>query len=153
MIKIGTFLLGWIFMANCQCLSAQEIEQLPWQQRDRKEMKPLEYEYQREADVFWSKYIWRVIDVRQKMNKPFAYPQQPLIQIIHEAAKRGDITVYDPAVENADRFEKPMSATEVEKLGTKTDTTIQTDTYDPDKEVTVIINNPLTWDKITKYRV
>ena len=36
---------------------AQDIEQLPWQQQNRKDMKPLPYEYVREADVMWSKNI------------------------------------------------------------------------------------------------
>ena len=29
------------------------------------------YDHVREADVFWEKRIWRVIDVREKMNLPF----------------------------------------------------------------------------------
>ncbi len=57
------------------------------------EKKPIEYDYIREADVFWQKRIWRVIDVNQKMNLPFKYPQEPLIKIIHELAKSGELTV------------------------------------------------------------
>ncbi len=134
-------------------VSAQEIEQLPWAQRDRKDIKPLEYEPIREADVFWSKNIWRVIDTRQKMNLPFVYPQMPLGQIIHEAAKRGDITVYDPAVENADQFKKVMPRLDVEVMGTRTDTFLQPNIYNPDMEDTVVSTNPLTWDKIKKFRI
>ena len=35
------------------------------------EHKILPYEYIREADLFWEKKMWRVIDVREKMNKTF----------------------------------------------------------------------------------
>ncbi len=133
--------------------SGQDTEQLPWQQRDRKDMKPLAYEYVREADVMWSKNIWRIIDIRQKMNLPFGYPAQPLIQIIHEAAKRGDITVYDPAALNADQFVKVMDLRTVARLGSSRDTVIQLDPENPDREVAVEVNNTLGWDKITKYRV
>ena len=28
----------------------------------------------READIFWSRKIWRVIDLREKMNLPLYYP-------------------------------------------------------------------------------
>ena len=136
-----------------QNVNAQNVEQLPWQQRDRPNMQPLEFQYQREADVFWSKNTWRVIDVNEKMNKPFAYPPRPLIQIIHEAALNGSIKVYDPAVENADQFKKVMDTTEVAKIGAKQDTTLMPNAIDPDKLDTVIISENLRWEKVTKYRI
>lgn len=132
---------------------AQDIDQLPWQQQDRKDMKPLPHEYVREADVMWSKNIWRVIDTRQKMNLPFGYPQKPLIQIIHEAAKKGEITVYDPAVDYADQFKKVMAVADVAKIGSSSDTSIQVDPENPDREISVLVKNELTWDKIKKFRV
>ena len=116
-------------------------------------MLPLDYEYQREADVFWSKNIWRIIDTRQKMNKPFAYPPRPLIQIIQEAALSGRIKVYDPAVENADQFKRVMDTTEVARIGSKRDTVIQVNPVDPDKEDTVLVKNELQYYRITKYRI
>ena len=33
------------------------------------------YSYLREADVMWSKKIWRHIDLNEKMNAPFRYPK------------------------------------------------------------------------------
>ncbi|HLP49877.1 MAG TPA: gliding motility protein GldN, partial [Chitinophagales bacterium] len=131
----------------------QDIDQLPWQQQNRKDMKPLPYEYVREADAMWSKNIWRVIDTRQKMNLPFGYPQKPLIQIIHEAAKKGEITVYDPAVDYADQFKKVLALSDVAKIGSSSDTSIQVDPENPDREISVLVKNELTWDKIKKFRV
>ena len=132
---------------------AQQLEPLPWQQRDRQNMQPLEYQYQREADVFWSKNVWRIIDTRQKMNKPFAYPPKPLIQIIQEAAVKGEVRVYDPSVESADQFKKVMDTAEVARIGVKRDTVIQIDPLNPDKEITVVVNNELQYYRITKYRI
>src|ERR1043165_7712405 len=122
----------FLFQATGIKLRAQETESLPWQQRDRQEMKPIEYEYVREADVMWSKNIWRVIDTRQKMNLPFSYPERPLIQVIHEAAKKGDITVYDASVLNADRFVKVLPLAEVQKMGEKNDTMMIIDVENPE---------------------
>jgi gliding motility associated protien GldN len=133
-------------------LLAQEPEQLPWEQRDRPNMKPLDYEPIREADVFWSKHIWRVIDSRQKMNKCFAYPQRPLIQIIHDAAKRGELTVYDPAVPDAEQLKKPMDVSEVVKIGSSRDSVLQIDPLTGD-EVWVVYPNELSWERIKKFKV
>lgn len=128
------------------------VQRYPWQERDNRNKQPLEYQYQREADVAWSKSIWRVIDIRQKMNLPFGYPQRPLIQILHEAAKKGDITVYDPAVENADQFKQIMNVADVQKIGTREDTIY---TIDPIslEEVLTVVRTDLSWEKITKYRI
>ena len=38
------------------------------------EKRPVPYPYVREADVMWAKDIWRVIDLRQRMNFPLRYP-------------------------------------------------------------------------------
>jgi gliding motility associated protien GldN len=36
--------------------------------------KPIPYVPIREADVMWSKDVWRIIDLREKMNQPLYYP-------------------------------------------------------------------------------
>ncbi|HWB62953.1 MAG TPA: gliding motility protein GldN [Chitinophagales bacterium] len=131
---------------------AQEPLDGAWTKTTTKEKEVIPYDYVREADVFWAKRIWRIIDVREKMNLPFKYPQEPLIQIIHQAAKNGEITVYDPAVVDADQFKQVMSVDDVKKLGTRTDTVMQINPVTLEEEQ-VIQKTELTWDKIVKYRV
>src|SRR5262245_50133153 len=46
------------------------------------ERRVLSYQPVRESDIFWEKRIWRVIDVREKMNLPFAYPEEPFFKIL-----------------------------------------------------------------------
>jgi gliding motility associated protien GldN len=41
------------------------------------EVPPIPYPYLREADITWTKRIWRFIDLREKMNQPFYYPVKP----------------------------------------------------------------------------
>ena len=39
---------------------------------------PIPYPYVREADVMWSKIVWRMIDLREKQNLPLYYPTKPI---------------------------------------------------------------------------
>ena len=125
---------------------------LPWEKRDRLATKPLPYEYVREADVMWSKKIWRTIDLHQKMNLPFSYPQRPLAQILHSAAVHGYIRAYDPAVENADQFKLLMDTSRVARIGCSVDSqwSISPSTL---ADTLIVMRNDLSWDKITKYRI
>jgi gliding motility associated protien GldN len=125
---------------------------LPWQQRDRLDARPLPHQYQREADVMWSKKIWRTIDLHQKMNLPFGYPQRPLIQILHEAAIHGQIPAYDPTVENADQFKLQMDTDRIAHIGYTVDSQWIIDPVSLTEKL-VVYTNPLTWEKISKYRV
>ncbi len=43
-----------------------------------REKKPIPYVPMREADVMWSKDIWRIIDLREKMNQVLYYPLEPM---------------------------------------------------------------------------
>lgn len=61
-----------------------------------KERRVLAYENLREADIMWKRRIWRMIDVKEKINLPFINPQRPLISILLEAAQSGDLRVFDP---------------------------------------------------------
>src|ERR1041385_3876522 len=38
---------------------------------------PVPYPFVREADVMWSKRIWRTIDMREKLNQVYYYPETP----------------------------------------------------------------------------
>lgn len=109
----------------------------------------LPYDHIREADVFWEKRIWRVLDVREKFNKPFAYPKAPFINILLNSANSGDITLYSTI---DDEFTKPLSGDEVKALGGTTDTII---TFDPEtfEEKQQIVTNELNWEDIKRFRI
>jgi gliding motility associated protien GldN len=42
--------------------------------------KAVPYSPIREADVMWSKDVWRIIDLREKLNQPLYYPIKPIGQ-------------------------------------------------------------------------
>ncbi|MBL7799543.1 MAG: gliding motility protein GldN [Chitinophagales bacterium] len=131
---------------------AQEPLDGAYQKVVTKEKEVIPYDFIREADVFWSKRIWRSIDVREKMNLPFKYPQQYLIEIIHSAAKNGELTVYDNSVVDGDQFKQVLPVEDVKKIGYKEDTVTQINPVTMEEE-TKVVKNELAWDKIIKFRL
>lgn len=109
----------------------------------------LDYDPVREADIFWERRVWRVIDVREKMNLPFAYPPRPLSQIMMEAAKSGEITVYSA---EDDKFTQPLTQEEVAAQGASIDTVL---TFDPEtyEEKMKIVINEINYEDIKRFRV
>lgn len=109
----------------------------------------LPYSHVRESDIFWEKRIWRVIDVREKMNKPFSYPERPFFSIIMDAAINGEITVYST---EDDKFTAPLTPQEVASKGASIDTII---TFDPEtyEEQIQIVTNDLNPDDVKRYRI
>ena len=107
------------------------------------EKKPIPYTPVREADVAWKKRIWRTIDLRQKINHPFYYPEtqkkewKNFMTVVMDAIREGSITAYDPTKD--DQFLVPLTYQEIEKKFSSIDTI---PVYDP--------NNP---SRILRYDV
>jgi len=116
------------------------------------EKEIIPYDDIREADVFWSKRVWRIIDSREKMNLIFAYPQLPLAEIIHTAVMNGDLTAYDNTILDADQFLEELPTDKARMIGNSIDTTWLINAITLEDEQ-VIIENKLEWNKIVKYKI
>lgn len=74
--------------------------------------KPVPYPSLREADILWSKRVWRIIDLRERMNLPMYYPITPkddrysLISILLYGIQHEGLPVYSI---NDDEFKIPIS--------------------------------------------
>lgn len=113
--------------------------------------KVLPYQPIRESDIFWEKRIWRIIDVREKMNLPFAYPEEPFFKILSDAATKGDLPVYSTDEDGA-KFKKRLSTDDVLSMLSKTDTVV---TFDPEtyEEKVQIVRNDINWEDVKRYRI
>ncbi|MFM1794653.1 MAG: gliding motility protein GldN, partial [Bacteroidota bacterium] len=82
-----------------------------------KSRTPLAYEHIREDDAWYRERVWREIDIREKMNLAFRYKaeddngNQRFINILLRAVRKGDVTAFDPNVD--DRFTTPMTVSRV----------------------------------------
>ncbi len=105
------------------------------------------YEPVREADVPWEKRMWRVIDLREKINAPFTYPLQPLIQILIDAAANGELTVF-----RKDDFKEPLPMEDLEQQLYRIDTTrvVDPETYEETIKVTRSDFNP---EDVKRFRI
>lgn len=94
----------------------------------------LPYDQPREADIFWKKRIWRIIDVREKMNLPFAYPKRPFVQILLEAvnSKEKPLRIFAD-----EEFKTRLDTSAVNGLLYKIDTVMVTDpvTYEQKQQI------------------
>jgi gliding motility associated protien GldN len=86
-----------------------------------KEREIIPYDHVREADVIWSKRIWRVIDCKEKVNLPFVHPKMGFVKVVHDAAKKGELQVYNPG-EIGETFKETISTQEVQNIGVRNDT-------------------------------
>jgi len=89
------------------------------------QVQPIPYPYLREADVIWTRRIWRMLDMREKMNQPFYFPEKPqntwrsFVTIIMDGLKEGTINAYSG---DYDDFRIPLTYKEVMDKLNRSDT-------------------------------
>jgi gliding motility associated protien GldN len=82
---------------------------------------PLPYPFTRESDVMYEKTVWRMLNLREKMNQPLYYPTKPigdrrnltqlLLDILRDPLPGHQVFAYEPLLDY--EFEKPMSIEEI----------------------------------------
>ena len=126
-----------------------------YKQNDIYEKKPMPLVSVREADVFWAKKIWRIIDLREKMNIPMYYPTREmegrinLINLLLTGIENGQLTPYDAQAD--DDFKIPMSFAQVkERFGAKA-TTQEKINFDTGERETVVVQGEVRPNEIKQY--
>lgn len=88
--------------------------------------KPIPFAHIREADVMWAKKIWRIVDLREKINLPLYYPVTPmddrysLIDLLLYGIQYEGLTAYS---NKDDEFKIPITWEQVkQEMGAVNDT-------------------------------
>ncbi|MDC1107039.1 gliding motility protein GldN [Prolixibacteraceae bacterium] len=101
-----------VFFAFCGVFSASAQSGL--RMVSMEERKPSKLPHVREADVIWKKTLWRIIDLREKMNQNLYYPVQPiesrknLVSCLIEGIQNGEYLGFKPGDAPGD-FSEPMT--------------------------------------------
>lgn len=113
------------------------------------ERSVLSYPSVQERDILWEKRIWREIDTRQKMNLPFRYAKAPLVKILLDEIRLGNLTAYSP---EDDKFNHPVDWSDLSKTLFRLDTIslIDPETYEVFFETVMNEMNP---EDIHKFRI
>lgn len=83
---------------------------------------PIPYYALREADVMWSKKLWRILDLREKINHTLYYPttnmddRMSLINLLIYGMEKQNLLLFD--ADAGDEFEVPLTMEQLDaKLG------------------------------------
>lgn len=118
---------------------------------------PMQTAYVREADMMWSRRIWRVIDLREKMNLPLYYPLEPtlclqsLFDVLKTAILKDELKAYANPVFD-DEFTHEMTKEEVSKLLVSWDSTHQVeDVNNPGVFITEPLKSEIRAGNVCQY--
>lgn len=118
--------------------------------------KVIPYTHLREADVMWSKRIWRKMDLREKINHPLYFPtekikdRRSLSQVVFDAVNEGSLTAYAPT---DDEFTTVMTKAQIDGIMSRTDTIYTEDLDNPGNMVMKISKNEINFGDIHEYRI
>lgn len=134
-----------------------QIVNSAFKRNDIFQKKPMPLPTVREADVFWSKKVWRIIDLREKMNQPLYYPtvekdgRVNLISLLLNGIQSGQITPYN--AEFDDDFKIPMTFDEVKKYFGAEATTEERINFDTGEREEIVVQGEVRTNSVKQYMI
>jgi len=158
MKKILVFfgVLALLFGATKQEAKAQIIDGA-YKRTDLYNRKPTNLPYIREADVLWRKKVWRIIDLREKMNQPLYFPTKEvegrsnLVNLLIKGIKDGKLTAYD--AKNDDEFKVPMTFDQVKEAFGATTRTRKVRDVDTGELVDKVVSGEIRSEEVKQFMI
>ncbi|MDX9909273.1 MAG: gliding motility protein GldN [Bacteroidales bacterium] len=151
-----TVILVFLLVFSARSVDAQIVNGA-FTSTDISEKKPMPLPDVREADVLWSKKVWRIIDLREKMNLPLYYPTvetdglKNLITLLLDGVESGLITPYDARLD--DDFKVPMTYEQVQEAFGAEESTEETIDFDTGERKMVTIQGEIRPGEIKQYMI
>ena len=117
-ISVLTIALLTVVLSISRTTLAQDTKAEVYDKIHIPKKKPIPYPYTREADVMWSKIVWRMLDLREKMNLPLYYPLTPIAErmnlahLIFNGIDNEGLIAYEE--KDDDEFKLQMSKADLE---------------------------------------
>ncbi|MCK4750327.1 MAG: gliding motility protein GldN [Bacteroidales bacterium] len=123
-LLIGTLLISIIGVPAVKAQPLNLVEKREVYDKEHIPKKdPVPYPFIRESDVMYEKTVWRMINLREKMNHPLYYPTNPigdrknltqiLLDILKDPLPGHQVFAYRPFLDY--EFEQPMSIEDIYK--------------------------------------
>ncbi|MBA7561558.1 hypothetical protein ES708_03197 [subsurface metagenome] len=120
----GALLISIIGVPSIKAQSISLVEKREVYDKEHIPKKdPVPYPFIRESDVMYEKTVWRMINLREKMNQPLYYPTEPigdrknltqlLLDILKDPLPGHQVFAYMPLLDY--EFEQPMSIEDIFK--------------------------------------
>ncbi|MBR4440090.1 MAG: gliding motility protein GldN [Bacteroidales bacterium] len=148
-------------VASLQCFEAQEAKSqvllgLPYEKIHTTNRRPVPYQFVREADVMWSKIIWRQIELTERANQHLYFPTTPqdgrmsLIDVLMDGIHSQGLTAYMDS--GGDEFAQILTEQKIyENLGSS----VQINTYLDENENVVekMETTPYSTSDVKRYQL
>ena len=119
-----------------------------YERQIHKERVALKLDDIREADVLWSKRIWREINTKEKINRPFNNKKMPFINVLMDIVqKKEDVRLY-----SSDKFTEEVPKNAIWERMSAIDSVEVWDYELEDYKMTQVANE-MNLEEFTKFRI
>lgn len=155
-LLFASFILLGSFQVNAQSVLGDEKAYDGVFKREHiQNRKPIPYTPIREADVMWKRRIWRIIDLREKINLPLYYPitsdvngLRSLTNVLYKAVtEEVSLRVYSASV---DDFSVEITPGDVKKLTEKSYEKMIPSMLDPSVDTLITITESFSPNRVKK---
>ncbi len=146
--------LTLVIVANLVTFGSAQILDGIYENEHVPSRRPVPYYFIREADMMWTKRIWRIVDLREKINHPLYYPvtkigsRMSLIDLLLWGIKNEGLVAYKTT---DDRFTAPMTTNDIDVEFDAVPRTVQQEDPETGQMKEITIQGSITSSEVKQY--